>query len=61
LAELVPENHLLRVIDKAIDFNFIYDEVGNLYSDKGRLGIDSVSLFKIVFMQYLLPRFFLLN
>ena len=53
LEELVPENHLLRIIDKAIDFNFIYDEVENLYSDKGRPGIDPVSLFKIVFIQYL--------
>ena len=53
LDDLVPENHLLRIIDKAIDFNFIYDEVKNLYSDKGRSGIDPVSLFKIVFIQYL--------
>ena len=53
LEGLVPENHLLRIIDKAIDFNFIYDEVENLYSDKGRPGIDPVSLFKIVFIQYL--------
>ena len=53
LEELVPENHLLRIIDKAIDFNFIYDEVENLYSDKGRPSIDPVSLFKIVFIQYL--------
>jgi len=53
LEELVPENHLLRMIDKAIDFNFIYDEVENLYSDKGSPGIDPVSLFKIVFIQYL--------
>ena len=53
LEELVPENHLLRIIDKAIDFNFIYDEVENLYSEKGRPGIDPVSLFKIVFIQYL--------
>ena len=36
LEELVQENHLLRIIDKAIDFNFIYDEVEDLYSDKGR-------------------------
>ena len=53
LEKLVPENHLLRIIDKAIDFNFIYDEVEDLYSDKGRPGIDPVSLFKIVFIQYL--------
>ena len=53
LEKLVPENHILRAIDKAIDFNFIYEEVEGLYSDKGRPGIDPVSLFKIVFIQYL--------
>ena len=27
LEALVPENHILRAIDKAIDFSFIYEEV----------------------------------
>ena len=53
LEKLVPENHILRAIDKVIDFSFIYEEVEGLYSDKGRPGIDPVSLFKIVFIQYL--------
>lgn len=53
--DLVPENHLLRKIDAAIDFDFIYDEVEGMYSDfdGGRPGIDPVSLFKIVMIQYL--------
>ena len=49
----MPQNHILRAIDKAIDFSFIYEEVERLYSDKGRPDIDTVSLFKIVFIQYL--------
>lgn len=53
LEKLVPENHILRAIDKAIDFSFIYEEVEGLYSEKGRPGIDPVCLFKIVFIQYL--------
>ena len=48
----LPENHLLRIINTEIDFNFIYDEVENLYSEKGRTDIDPLSLFKIVFIQY---------
>jgi len=32
LEDLVPENSLYRKIDKYIDFNFIYDEVKDLYS-----------------------------
>ena len=49
----MPKNHILRAIDKAIDFSFIYEEVEGLYSEKGRPDIDPVSLFKIVFIQYL--------
>ena len=53
--DLVPKNHILRDIDKAIDFSFIYDEVKGMYSDfdGGRPGIDPVSLFKIVMIQYI--------
>ena len=55
LEDLVPPKHILRTIDKAIDFSFIYDEVKDMYCplDTGRPGIDPVSLFKIVFIQYL--------
>ena len=55
LEDLVPANHLLRDIDRAIDFSFIYDEVKGLYSeiDWGKPGIDPVCLFKIVFIQYI--------
>ena len=53
--DLVPKNHILRDIDRAIDFSFIYDEVEGMYSDfdGGRPGIDPVSLFKIVLIQYI--------
>lgn len=55
IEDLVPKDHILRDIDKAIDFNFIYDEVKGLYCeiDWGKPGIDPVALFKIVFIQYL--------
>lgn len=55
LEDLVPKNHILRIIDKAIDLSFIYEEVKEMYSplDSGRRGIDPVSLLKIVFIQYL--------
>ena len=53
LEQLVPKNHLLRKIDKLIDFDFIYDEVGELYSAVGRLSVDPVVLIKIVMIQYL--------
>ncbi|MBB6214762.1 transposase, partial [Anaerosolibacter carboniphilus] len=54
LEELVKEDHLLRKIDKYIDFSFIYGEVEDLYSsDNGRPSIDPVVLFKMTLLQYL--------
>ena len=51
---LVPQDHLVRKIDKTIDFEFIRDKVKHLYSDeKGRPSIDPVVLFKMIFIQYL--------
>ena len=51
---LVPVDHLLRKIDAAIDFNRIYDIVGDLYcKDNGRPSIDPVVLFKMVLIQHL--------
>lgn len=52
--DLVPNEHLLRTIDKAIDWSFIYDLVKDTYSaDTGRPSIDPVTLIKIPFIQYL--------
>lgn len=54
LESLIPENHIIRKVDEAIDFSFIYDEVSHLYSkDKGRPSVDPVVLFKIVFIQHM--------
>ena len=51
---LVPEDHLLRKIDKAVDFEKIYEIVGDLYcEDNGRASRDPVVLFKIVLIQHL--------
>lgn len=37
LEELVPQDHLLRKIDAAVDFGFIHDLCKDLYSpDNGR-------------------------
>ena len=52
--ELVPEDHLLRKIDDAVDFSRIYDFVEDLYChNNGRPSIDPVVLFKMVLIQHL--------
>ena len=54
IGSLVPEDHLLRKIDAAVDFDRIYDIVEPLYcEDNGRPGIDPVVLFKMVLIQHL--------
>ena len=53
LEDLVPSEHLVRKVDKAIDFSFIYDEVKDLYDTVGKPSIDPVSLIKMVFIKYL--------
>ncbi|MBE6030869.1 MAG: transposase, partial [Clostridiales bacterium] len=54
LDQLVPQDHLLRKIDKAVDFSFIYDLVEEKYSaDTGRPSLDPVMLIKIPLIQYM--------
>ena len=52
--DLVPRDHLLRAVDAALDFSFIYSEVQELYADEiGRPSVDPVVLFKVVFIQHM--------
>ncbi|ADZ43808.1 transposase for IS1668 [Yersinia enterocolitica subsp. palearctica YE-P4] len=49
LEELVPQHHLVRKVDAAIDFEFIRDEVAHLYChDNGRPAIDPVGLYRVL-------------
>jgi len=47
LDDIVPDDHLLRIIDKHMDFDFIYETTAPLYSDIGRQSVDPVNIFKI--------------
>jgi transposase len=54
LETMVPQDHLLRKIEAAIDFKKIYEFVEGLYcEDNGRPSIDPVALFKIVLIQHI--------
>ena len=54
IEEFVPKDHLLRKIDKAVDFTHIYEFVEGCYSEEnGRPSIDPVVLFKLVMIQHL--------
>ena len=54
LDELVPEDHLVRKLENAIDWNFIYELVKEKYSpDNGRPSLDPVTLIKLPVLQYM--------
>lgn len=53
LEDLVPQDHLLRKIDKYIDFSFIIEKVKPYYcEDNGRPSLDPLILFKMMFVGY---------
>lgn len=53
IEDLVPADHMLRKIDKHIDFSFIDEKVRPLYcQDNGRPAVDPMVLFKMIFLGY---------
>lgn len=48
LEDLVPQDHLVRKLEDALDFRFIYPKVKHLYSLHGRPSVDPVILFKML-------------
>ena len=54
LEALVPEDHLLRKIERVIDYEWLYALLSPYYChDNGRPGIDPVVLIKMVLIQHL--------
>lgn len=53
LDRLVPEDHLLRQIARAVDFSFIRPLCRPFYSHTGRPSVDPVVLFKMLLVGYL--------
>src|ERR1700681_3280972 len=53
LEDQVPENHLLRLIEKHISFEFVRERLRNRYSDTGRPSIDPEVLLRILLLGYL--------
>lgn len=54
IENLVPQDHILRKIDKYVSFSFIRELTKDLYcQDNGRPAIDPIVLFKILFIGYL--------
>ncbi len=55
--EVVPQDHLLRRIENTVDFNFIYKLTKEYYClDNGRRCLDTVVLFKIMLLNFLMGK-----
>jgi transposase len=53
LEDQVPENHLLRLIDRHISFDFVRQQLKESYSETGRPSIDPELLLRILLIGYL--------
>ena len=54
MEQMIPEDHLLRKVDRAVDFSFIYELCAPLYcADNGRPAIDPEVLFRMLLVGYL--------
>jgi transposase len=53
LEDQIPENHLLRLIDKHVSFAFVREQLQDSYSDTGRPSIDPELLLRILLIGYL--------
>ena len=53
LEDQVPENHLLRLIEKHISFEFVRERLRDSYSETGRPSIDPELLLRILLIGYL--------
>jgi len=53
LEDHIPENHLLRLIDHHVSFDFVRDKLRESYSETGRPSIDPEVLLRILLIGYL--------
>jgi transposase len=53
LEDQVPENHLLRLIDKHVSLEFVRAQLRDSYSENGRPSIDPELLLRILLIGYL--------
>jgi transposase len=53
LEDQVAENHLLRLVDKHVDFGFVHERLQDSYSKTGRPSIDPEPSLRILLIGYL--------
>ena len=51
--DLIPQDHILRLIDQHVDFSFIRAKVEHLYSHTGRPSVDPEVMMRMLVVGYL--------
>lgn len=51
--ELIPEDHILRLVDSYVDFSFVRPKVEHLYSNTGRPSVDPELMMRMLLVGYL--------
>jgi transposase len=51
--DLIPEDHILRLIDRYVDFSFVRAKVKDLYSHTGRPSVDPEVMMRMLLVGYL--------
>lgn len=52
IESFIPENHLLRKIERMVSFDFIYELLAPYYPATGRPSVDPVSMYKMLLIRY---------
>ena len=53
LDSLIPDDHILRLIDRHVDFSFVRERARRLYSEKGRPSVDPEVMVRMLLVGYL--------
>ena len=53
LEDQIPEDHLLRLVDRYVDFSFVRERLKDSYSSTGRPSIDPEVLLRLLLVSYL--------
>src|SRR5712692_5925052 len=53
LEDQIPEDHLLRLLDRHVDFSFVRERLKSSYSPTGRPSIDPEVLLRLLLVGYL--------
>jgi len=53
MRDLIPDDHILKLIDRHVDFSFIREKVRHLYSETGRPSVDPELMVRMLLVGYL--------